>query len=939
MAPRRRQPVDPTAATADLRPTASPVDTFFRPNTSGRKGEELLVDLAPLSRMVQGYLMEKEKKEAREQALAGAKWATENPQLVAQLEGEAAKIKDQKARSEKLKSEFARLQREGQIPASADPYFQIGYAKSAARIMVGHYRDRLVARMNDVSATTDPQTGLPAAPADPEQIMADEWATVADSPALQNFYGGQVGVGMKAQIDEEFRAKAAERRGQKIETDYRNNTAQAIGQEFDRILAGNTVVDSATLQSITDMVATEARDHNLQEPRELVLQALKVSFARAFEDDPQEAIRAIHAAEDLVIENTRLGDDRSGVGEELAMLKRRYRDMASESATSDVRRKAAERQAAIQKGEDLYVGALLKAKREGKSIPLAVAEFEAQFLKSDEVADTFGGNAEFVIDEMHTYARNLDQARESDQSVVQRLNILIADGELDSAEALVRAAMKSGQLTGEAYDSALTALSQRRDVTPFMEGNELYRAAKAEYGSAKAEGFAPEVQEALDAEVTTMQRALETDFAQYVRSTTGQANREELHRVWLQTRKAADVTKIRERNAEIRKGQDTALVDIQDRFQRFDGAGAQIDAALKAGTITAQQASELRVQSAQAVAGRDQFYSLPEYQQAHNAIDAQFDAKLQGQPPTVQDNALRQAAHQTLRDRYDLALDGFLQDRAVPPTQFRARARESIGQVREALGTQLFPEARAKTVQKKVAAGEGADEITAALAELDEDRDASYALAGLVADPAARESMTAAIFGDPHPLIPTELYDVSAAWMSGRDPFLGRRMGRGDVEFVAYNAARRVADSAKANPADAKAATASLLAASGVNALDILQGMVTFELPESDKAATLAKIENIEAGLRAGIWARPDDIRQEIQVLRQRLDPVVLSLDGVPIRPFTTPMFRSREALTALEADPAWGDLLTRLGLDPDDQKQVDDFVSAQLDAIDRTNP
>jgi len=919
---RRRNPVQALQETLRPTPIAAPVDGFADPGQIRTP----LLDFSPISNTLQGYFQEEAKRDAERKIQAGEAWAIERPDLVRQLEEEAAAIKDADDRSKWLKEQFDFLQRNGSIPAAADPYWQIGRQRATARLLVTSYRDRVLQRMNETTTLRD-ANGQPVEPPSADQILAQEWEKISQSPALGGFYGQQEAIGVKAQVDEEFRTRAGMNLAKAQEETYRSDLARDIGSRFDRLVATNQVIDSETLAPLTQFLDQEVYGHNVQNPRELVLNALEVSFERLASVDADETLRAVHAAEDLVIGGVRLGDDRGEYGLRLQNMLDKYRENQRESRVREAQKTDAERKVAIQKGESRYVRLLLQAREEGHSVTQVADQLARQFLQEDDATGEFGGNGAFVVNELYEFARHVDANRQSDQQVINDFNVLLADGRLEDAQALAKGALASGSLNGSDYASALGDLEQRRSVSPFLENNGQYAALKSRYRSERPQGFAGEIQAKLDARALDLERKLETDAAAFVRSTVGQPDRERLVRTWLEDREAQDSQILRQLEDDIRSRRDQLEVDVRQRLSRFQDSREQIDAGLANGSLTLLEAQGLREENDKAIAARERFFQSDAYRDEERFLEQQWQAELGGVSPTPEQITALDVAKQSFRDAYSEKLDAFLGDPKASPSTFELRSRAALQATRKEVSDQLFPGGRSR-IQAGIPKGESSAESAQAAADLKNDLALSQALGVRFSVPEFREHLGPAdIAPNPSPDVPASFYKEAANWMSGRDPILSRPTTRADVEATAYRLLTSTPRPLR------NQAGAAMLSVMGVDATAVLAGRVQILPPDSE--AVLREID-VHKQLKAHGITIPA-YEETMRALQDRLTPIVLDISDVNFPPYTTPFFRSPEAFHAFLSDPAYPDFLRRLGLDPEDAGAREEWEDAQYNAILRT--
>lgn len=937
---RRRRPVETLQEAITATPQAAPAGGQA---VTAAPIDIPIYDFAPISATIQDALAAKARRDAEKKILAGERFAAENEPLVADIERDLAEVKDAKERAAKAKEAFAFLQRNG-YPAAGDPTWQVGYARIAGRQLAAEYRRNLLTRVNEVAAIRGPDGKVTSAP-DLESIIDEEWKKVGGSPAVQSFFGGQEALATKAQADAEFRNAAAQARGQAQEQDHHDMRLREIGGLFDHLVSANPVVTTETLQPITEYLTKEVREYNVLNPRELTMQALELSIQKAAAIDPDEAVRMVYAAQDLVVGDVRLGDDRGEVGLRLQALTQQVRERASNALAEEVRTTDLRRKAAIQEAEAEYVDALVRAKADGQSVVEVGRALKEKFLREDAETGRFKGMGAFVVDALDDYVRAQDSARASDQQVLDQFNVLLADGDVDGAEALVRSAMHTGGLTGEDYARSVTTLAQRRDVAPFVENNGLYQTVKGRYGAAKPTGFTDEIQQRIDADVLERQRRLERDYVAFVRTTAGKQNREELHREWLATREGEDLEAIRASGAEVRaKGQE-AIRAIRQRLVRHQSAEAEIAQAEREGTITVLEAQAMREESDKAVAARDRFFKTEAYQDAMRELDAQFQIE-GGGAPTKELVTAQRLAVQAFQDQYEVALDAILSDPAASPATFDARARAAVRQTMNEIGDQLFPSNR-KAQQKVLEQGGSAAEVVEAVQALDQDLLLSAQWGALLADPKARENLSGKTLPGPRdPAVPEEVYDTAAKWMSGLDPFFGSPVTREDAEHVATRALSKIMRDPSLGEPQRQSAVGAVLSLTGnVFPQDVLRGSVSVGPSDIEVDAARRRIQTLETWIGSGPAGRfrpsVDRWKAEIEALRpiaanERQD---VSMEGYQWPPYTTPFFRSVAMLEAYQDRPEYPEFLSKLGIDPEDDAAVREWAKAQVRAINRINP
>lgn len=921
---RPRRPVKPLQEVLKVQPVAQPVDTFARPNVASKTGYVGLsvLDFRAISATLGGLFSEvsagKKAKQAKEDQLAGERFVAEKPDLVRHLEKTQAEIPDAELRRQQTIKDLEFLQRNGLIPDAANPNWRIGYARAAGRLLAREYQATVRGEIDKVSAVVD-EKGNPLPAGDPEAVISKAWEQFAKSPAVQSVYGGREALRLKEEIDNAFRAEVADRRAQNLEKAHQDNLASEIGGMFDAILAGNQAVTSDDLQPITEYLDKEVRGHSVLDPRGVTMRALELSIRRAASVDGEEGVRAVHAAQDLVVGGVRLGDDRGEVGLRLQELSRQVREQSKSQAQLELQQEDIKRRRIIQQAESEYIPLIMRAKAEGVSVQETARRYAETVLQADADTGKYGGRGAFVVDAVNEYARASDQARSSDRAVLDQFGVLVSKGELDSADALITHALGSRSLTGEDYASLSDIISKRRDTTSFVEANPVYNSIKGRYGSERATGYSPEIQQRLDRQADDLLARMTDDYATFVRTTAGSPDREQQHRAWLEERWQADQKTLRTVQDDIRQRRNDVERDVRQRLVRYQDAGPAIDEAERAGSLTIVEAQNFREENNKAAEERKRFHALPDFSDASTAL-ARKALSAEAGGATPENLRTNDYVQRELRDRLDAALDDFLP--TADPRSFEARARSEIRRIERELTDEVFPSATAKATEVGLKGGQSAEKAKNAADLLGEDLGRSQQWSAQVA--LNREAITARMF-TPTPGVPADFYRYAAGWMSGQDPIFGSPVERRDVEMRA----RAVLRDPSLNP-EARSAVLSII---GISPQEYLLGKATLGFDEDVRAELeyrLARIPFSEGR------AKDSD---EVRAIRAQLEPVEVDLTDVQLNPYTTPWFRSEEAFKAFREDPAYPTFLQRLGIDPDDEEARAAWEGEQHMTIIRTNP
>lgn len=906
--------------------TARPADTFFQPTRE--LPEPQILNLAPLSATLTDFLAEENRKRGREGALAGKKFAVENPELVNELETEAGKLKDPKARRDFLKKRFDQLQRDGKIPSAADPFFQIGYARAAARSRVGEYQRRVQARLDEAAQTRD-EDGEGVLPAEVDQILAEEWAAFVDSPSVTNTYGQEIALAAKEAIDADFRAKAAKARGERMEREFVEIFTGEISQMMEGQLGGKATVTSFDLTDITNHITNEARAHNVQDVRGLVAQAAELSIERARSVGGDEMARTVRAWQSLVVGNQRLGDDATGVGARLEKLAQQADDLADTELADSNRNRIERRRAAQLTLEDMVGTRLLDARERGE--PLATVRDDL-IREMEQDPSVFGTDAEFAAAKQHLFEL-VEMAGETslaDPTVSVDFDFAMADRDLEAARLILDAARRDRTVDAATYRNMRDQLREASDLTPFLERNPSYSSAVEQVSALRLTGFEPEIQGAIDDEIFEAQRELKAGAEAALKRARAEGVDDELGAVndWLRENAPQIRQRVRESTEQRRADADEVVAQVGEMSTRMQDAGAVIDRALADGKITLRQAADLRARNAAEAARFSQFENLVDYRLVFSEIENFVG--FQVEEGSIQEGPDQARVTTALDNRWKAAFRKMAAevraDETVSPGSYEAEILSRLPALRNEFLDEAFPGDRAR-IEKGLQEGESAAE--AVRTEFKRDRQTADQLARTPAGAITVEALGVV----PDPSVDPRVYQDAIRWQRGETPLFGSRPTQRDSEGHAWRALNGMDEALR------ESAARNLIPITGITPGEVLADRRTVRAPErtevvADRVAWLRRA----VGSRAGLTDRvTQGLREELERLEADVEPIEVSLEGYEYRPFTTPFFPNQAALDQFQDTDKWIPFLERLGVDTDDEDEILEFVAHQANIIDRT--
>lgn len=466
----KRRRLDDLRLGEGIVPVADPANVFHRPNIAQPELAPL-VDLAPLSKTVQQFLVSKAAKTSERSAVAAETFFAD-PESQAEVLGLQERVgnEDDEAAAKRLKKRFIKLAEDGTIPEAANPAFQIRFAELAAGRAVGEYRNRLMSKVNQAAALVDPETGLPASQQPDIQALKDEaWGDLADNPAITNFFGSRIASPEKIRADEEFDHAVARVRGQEMEREARSWQANDVAVQVEQLVreGGDVAELSTRLQGQVGDVFVA--------PRALVMQGIELAAQRLAHGtpesagDPEEALRLLdRVAGEVKVDGLTLGED-PATADRISRLQDLYEQEVGEQDIREARRLAARDALAQARVRERALSPLMDALRADES--LSSVE-QAIGLELEQLPDEERGAA---FEALRNIRDAVESQRTSSPDSVRQIQLLMAQGAFEEASTALTAGLDSGALSPIdvlSFQDALESRSRDQDV---LQGNRVYR--------------------------------------------------------------------------------------------------------------------------------------------------------------------------------------------------------------------------------------------------------------------------------------------------------------------------------------------------------------------------------------------------------------------------------------------------------------------------------
>lgn len=294
---------------AELRPIASPVDTFAPPIIQAPEMQNIL-DLAPLSKSFTNLASAMAEKTGEEALKQGGIAYTEAASDIT----DALKNKDQKAAADKL----AALARAKKIPEHYIPQFYRGIYEFAARDQMRKYETSLKTELDKFAVVEDANGNLMPEPQEsPEQVATRVWnEQYGQNPVFADYFGRQEAAKYKQNIDGNFMSSATELRSAKLKAWREGKLEEELGSIVVNLSSDPAGSNEAIQAKLGEMRALGMPDIQIKLTNAVLVAAnSKKAQAMIAKDKADrsaffdEARNILLAADDLMVGQAKLGDN------------------------------------------------------------------------------------------------------------------------------------------------------------------------------------------------------------------------------------------------------------------------------------------------------------------------------------------------------------------------------------------------------------------------------------------------------------------------------------------------------------------------------------------------------------------------------------------------------------------------------------------------------
>lgn len=294
---------------AELRPIASPVDTFAPPIIQAPEMQNIL-DLAPLSKSFTNLASAMAEKTGEEALKQGGIAYTEASSDIT----DALKNKDQKAAADKL----AALARAKKIPEHYIPQFYRGIYEFAARDQMRKYETSLKSELDKFAVVEDANGNLMPEPQEsPEQVATRVWnEQYGQNPVFADYFGRQEAAKYKQNIDGNFMSSATELRSAKLKAWREGKLEEELGSIVVNLSSDPAGSNEAIQAKLGEMRALGMPDIQIKLTNAVLVAAnSKKAQAMIAKDKADrsaffdEARNILLAADDLTVGQAKLGDN------------------------------------------------------------------------------------------------------------------------------------------------------------------------------------------------------------------------------------------------------------------------------------------------------------------------------------------------------------------------------------------------------------------------------------------------------------------------------------------------------------------------------------------------------------------------------------------------------------------------------------------------------
>lgn len=448
---------------------ARQVPAFASPSGGGPVVNEV-VDLGPLTSRIGQFLTAEARRVAAQEIERGKAFVARNPELVQDVEQQAADVAGPND-LEQLRSTFAQLVEQGQIPEAASPFFQIGFVQQRARAQADAVRSSLIAQLPDLTRV-DENGETP----DIDEAMQQAFAEAAASPSATSVYGADVFNAARSQVEDEIRRRYDEGRVAGIQQQHRSLFRDSLGAALSQVTVVNEEDVESALIEVNRVAEEEGRQMGIRDVRGVLLEALQTEVADLARDDPDRAIWLARRARALLVNGKRLDEEGSVSAARINALIHDVNEQRDERARRENATSESNERRALSTVEGLAANRFLEVLEPGNPETMAGVENEIvqAALANEDVFGIMGVSPEeglpaqfqgLVRRRVRALRQALEEPSIDDREAVTDLEVAIRAGQYTSQEALTATMelLLAGGMSPQTFDRITSYIQENAE--------------------------------------------------------------------------------------------------------------------------------------------------------------------------------------------------------------------------------------------------------------------------------------------------------------------------------------------------------------------------------------------------------------------------------------------------------------------------------------------
>lgn len=564
-----RKALGPLNTQAELRPAASPVDTYFGIPGVSEPTLRTIEDLSPLSNALDNFIRSMAPGFREDAQRKAAAFYAENKEEI----HKAGSTGDVEALVSKT------------LKGTQSPLFYKSLYSQAGQSLAALYQGNLNSALEGYTRVSD-ENGLLVEPQESvDQIQARATQEILKHPLMRDFYARSSFADAKQQVDERFTVTAVTARGNALKEYQKQQAKNGISLDLEGMLLSTSAKESKAHFDSLDMRIQELYSIFGADARAMFWEAGQTSVREVATNDPQKALEMIELVAGTKVGGALLGED-TRYQAQLAELRKNVIDRR-DAEDADVPRKLSQKRAEadLTLERDFYP-ALDAAWESGENL------VSVQQNMAVDLPAKFGEWADYANQKIRGRARALRSTSPSIPTSVQTIEET-ARIDPEAAQILLDTSMELGDVVGPDVLKLQRAIAAGKDTEPFLRDANYQAALRSLDVFKPAGGMSPEysieAQGVYEGRVQAFQRA-------YLE--VASANRQDPGKVqaWLVTQQDALQKELQATRLDNAKNRQAALDAINRGQAKGLSMSAEIDTAAKAGLLTQDEQRAYRKQ-------------------------------------------------------------------------------------------------------------------------------------------------------------------------------------------------------------------------------------------------------------------------------------------------------------------------------------------------------